>query len=127
MTTAQVASRLVELAREGKFADAITELYAPGVMSHEPTGGPGPALVEGYDAVLNKTRQFGEGMEEVHHNAISDPVVADNYFAVSMHMDITMKGRGRVKMEEIAVYQVKDGKITRDQFFYTPMPMPSTN
>ena len=122
MTTKQVANRLVELTREGKFDDAIKELYAPGVTSHEPMGAPGPVLVEGHEAVLNKTQQFGEGMEEVHSNVISDPIVADNYFAVSMSMDITMKGMGRIHMEEIAVYQVKDGKITRDQFFYTPMP-----
>jgi hypothetical protein len=35
-----------------------------------------------------------------------------------MTMDATFKGRGRVNMEEICVYQVKDGKVVREQFFY---------
>jgi hypothetical protein len=29
-----------------------------------------------------------------------------------------MKGVGRVPMEELAVYEVKDGKIIQEQFFY---------
>jgi len=29
-----------------------------------------------------------------------------------------MKGRGRVKMEEICVYQVKNGKVALEKFFY---------
>jgi ketosteroid isomerase-like protein len=33
-------------------------------------------------------------------------------------MDVTMKGQGRMKMDEIAVYGVKDGKIVSEQFFY---------
>jgi hypothetical protein len=35
-----------------------------------------------------------------------------------MGMDVTMKGQGRSKMDEIAVYEVKDGKIVKEQFFY---------
>jgi hypothetical protein len=35
-----------------------------------------------------------------------------------MGMDVTLKGAGRVNMDEIAVYEVKDGKITKEQFFY---------
>jgi hypothetical protein len=44
-----------------------------------------------------------------------------------MDMDMTIKGRGRNRMAELAVYQVKDGKIVKDQFFYPLMPMPSGN
>jgi hypothetical protein len=31
---------------------------------------------------------------------------------------VTMKGSGRMKMDEIALYEVKDGKIVKEQFFY---------
>ena len=43
---------------------------------------------------------------------------AGRFFAVAMGMDCTMKGMGRQKMDEIALYEVKDGKIVREQFFY---------
>jgi len=35
-----------------------------------------------------------------------------------MGMDCTYKGMGRQKMDEIALYEVKDGKIVKEQFFY---------
>ena len=31
---------------------------------------------------------------------------------------VTIKGAGRTKMDEIAVYEVKDGKIVKEQFFF---------
>lgn len=127
MTTKQVADRLVALCRQGKFVDAIKELYAPDVASTEPQRGPGPALVKGFDAVLDKSVRFGNGIEEVFSNVISDPLVAENFFSVAMSMDLSMKGMGRMKMEEIAVYQVRDGRIISDHFFYTPMPAPGKN
>jgi len=37
---------------------------------------------------------------------------------VPMTLDATMKGRGRINLEEICVYQVRNGKIVREQFFY---------
>jgi len=33
-------------------------------------------------------------------------------------LDATMKGMGRMKLEEICVFEVKDGKIISEQFFY---------
>jgi hypothetical protein len=35
-----------------------------------------------------------------------------------MSFDATFKGGGRTKMDEICVYEVKDGKIVKEQFFY---------
>ena len=54
----------------------------------------------------------------MHGGFSSDPVVGGNFFSVAMGMDATMKGMGRVKMDEIAVYEVKDGKIVKEQFFF---------
>jgi hypothetical protein len=126
-TTAEVANRLIALCREGKFVDAINELYAPHVVSIEPEGGPGAARIEGFEAVVNKSIQFGKSMEAVHSMTVSDPLIAENFFCLRMHIDLTMTGAGRVQMDELCVYEVKDGKVVRDQFFYTPMPMPSHN
>jgi limonene-1,2-epoxide hydrolase len=45
-------------------------------------------------------------------------VLANNWFSISLRLDVTMKGRGRVDMREICVYRVKDGKVVLEQFFY---------
>ncbi len=119
MTTQQVADRLVELCRQGKNVEAVKELYATNVVSHEPPGyANGPERLDGKAAVLAKTEQFHAMLETFHGGHVSDPVLAGNHFAVSMNMDVTLKGIGRSQMEEVAVYEVTDGKITREQFFF---------
>jgi putative methionine-R-sulfoxide reductase with GAF domain len=49
---------------------------------------------------------------------VSEPLVAGNSFAITMDMDVTMKGRSRETMSEVCVYVVKDGKIISEQFFF---------
>ena len=124
MTTQEVADRLVALCREGKNIEAINELYHEAVHSVEPEGAP-HTEVHGLDAVVAKTQGFFEMVEEMHGGEISDPLVAGDYFTCKMVMDMTMKGAGRVSMEEIALYEVAHGKIVREQFFFHPEGAPA--
>lgn len=118
MTTQDVANRFNELAQSGNWEQIQTELYAGNAKSIEPEHSPGMKSAEGMDAIKAKGKQFGEMVEEMHGGYSNEPIVAGNYFAVSMGMDVTMKGMGRMKMDEIALYEVKDGKIVKEQFFY---------
>ncbi|KQZ57010.1 MULTISPECIES: nuclear transport factor 2 family protein [unclassified Lysobacter] len=120
MNTEQIAQRLVELCRQGEYEQAQVELYADDAVSIEPEGLPPEALgnVRGMDAIREKGRKFNEGIETMHGSSVSDPVVAGNWFSLSMRLDVTMKGRGRIDMSEICVYRVRDGKIVHEQFFY---------
>jgi hypothetical protein len=120
MSTATVANRLVSLCREGKYEEAQRELYANDAVSIEPqemANGP-MGNANGLDAILEKGRRFMENVEAIHANELSDPVIADGWFSVSMHLDATMKGQGRADMREICVYHVRDDKIVQEQFFY---------
>lgn len=118
MNTQQIAKRLVELCREGKYEQAQNELYADDAVSVEMPGSQGLGNATGMDEIREKGRKFGEMLETVHGSSTSDPVVAGNWFSVAGEMDATMKGRGRVQMREICVYHVRDGKIDHEQFFY---------
>ena len=121
MNTEAIAKRLVALCREGKYyEEAQRELYANDAVSIEPEGLPPGALgnVKGLEAIYEKGRQFMAGVEAVHGTEVSDPVLANNWFSISLRLDVTMKGRGRVDMREICVYRVKDGKVVLEQFFY---------
>jgi len=117
-TTAEVAARFNELAKEGNWGKIQDELFADDAVSVEPHTSPGLQSVQGLSAIKEKGKQFNETVEEMHGGYSTDPVVAGNHFAVAMGMDVTMKGMGRTKMDEIAVYEVKDGKIVKEQFFY---------
>lgn len=116
MTIQEVANRLVELCREGKFTEAQTELYAEDAVSIEPTG---PLqVVQGTDMLKMKGEQFGNMVEEWYGGDVSDPIISDDHFSVMMSMDVKYKGQERKQESEIIVYEVEDGKITSEQFFY---------
>lgn len=115
--TEKVAKRLVELCREGKNVQAIEELYDENIISIEPKGSRAERT-EGKTNVLAKTTQFTDMIEEMHGANISDPIVSGNHFSCIMEMDVTLKDMGRIPMNELCVYEVKDGKIVAEQFFF---------
>lgn len=117
MTTKDVANKLVQYCREGKNVDAINELYADNIVSKEMEGAP-RNVTTGKADVLAKTVEWHNSVEEIHSGEISDPLVAGNHFTVTMNMDVTYKKSGRMPMSEIAVFEVKDGKIIAEQFYY---------
>jgi ketosteroid isomerase-like protein len=118
MSVENIAKRLVELCREGKFEQAQDELYATDAESTEPSGTPQAGTVKGIAAIKQKGKQFQEGTEAIHGMTVGEPTIAANWFSVAMTMDITMKQYGRMTMNEICVYHVKDGKIDKELFFY---------
>jgi hypothetical protein len=118
MTTTEVAKRLVELCRQGKIQETLKELFADDAVSIEPTDQMGPRQQNGLAAIIEKGKMFDSMLEEFHGSTISEPLVAGNHFSISWVLDATMKGRGRVKMEEICVYKTENGKIVMEQFFF---------
>lgn len=122
MTTQEVANRLVELCREGKFEQVFQELYSPEIVSIEPEGAPW-GTQQGFEALAKKGQEWNEMVTEFHSSEISDPLVAENFFTITMKSKVTMKGMDHpIDMDEVCVYRVVDGKVVTEQFFYTPMP-----
>ncbi len=118
MTTKEVAARLSQLFKEFKWTEAQEELFSPDAESVEPAHAQGLQTVKGIDAIKKKGEDFDSMVEEMHGGWVGDAVVGGNFIALPMGMDVTMKGAGRVQIEEICVYEVKDGKIVKEQFFY---------
>ena len=120
MNTEDIARRLVQLCREGKYEQAQEELYADNAVSIEMDGLPEGALgnAQGLPAIREKGRRWRESIEAIHAAEMSDPLIAGHWFSVSSRIDATYKGMGRMDMREIAVYRVRDGKVVHEQFFY---------
>ncbi len=57
-------------------------------------------------------------IEAAHRRYTSEPIVSGNHFAVGREVDITVQGLGRIQINEIMLYKVKDGEIVLEQFFY---------
>ena len=118
MTTQEVADRIYELFKENKWEQVQQELFSDDAESVEPPSSPGLQTVKGKAAIKKKGEDFNNMIEEVHGGYTGQPIVAGNFIALAMGFDATMKGMGRQKMDEIAVYEVRDGKIVKEQFFY---------
>ena len=118
MTIEQIANRLTELCKEGKYEEAQKELYAQNATSTEPEHSPALKYAEGLEAIIAKGHEFQSMVEAVHSSTVEGPMIAGNYFSVAAVLDLTMKGMGRVTMAELAVYKVADGKIVSEEFYY---------
>lgn len=115
MSTRQIANRLYELCKQGKYQQCYKELYSPNVRSIEPDG----ELCEGFAEMAEKGKEWNANIKKVHSTTIGKPVVAGNRFALPMGMNITYVGApGPVDFNEICMYIVKDGKVVQEEFFY---------
>ncbi|MGJ8744975.1 SnoaL-like domain-containing protein [Polaribacter sp.] len=118
MNTQQVATKWQEMCLQGKNLECINELYADNIISKEMPGVPYGEIVSGKKEVYEKAKQWLEDVVEFHKSDITDPVIAESFFSSKMSFDVTFKSRGRQQMEEVCVFEVQDGKIKSEQFFY---------
>ncbi|MEP6845567.1 MAG: SnoaL-like domain-containing protein [Panacibacter sp.] len=118
MTTQEIANRMAELFKENKWMEVQDEFFAEDCESIEPANSQGLKYAKGMVAIKEKAKNFNDMVEEVHGGWVSDLLVGGNYITCVMGMDATMKGMGRMKMDEVCVYEVKDGKIVKEQFFF---------
>ena len=118
MTTQEVAERFNELAQQEKWFEIQDELFADNVKSVEPVNSPYFKYAEGKDPVRKKGEEFVGKVQEFHGASTTHPIIAGNHFAVGRNFEITTEGFGRIKIEEIMLYEVKDGQIVLEQFFH---------
>lgn len=116
-----VAEKLVRYCNEHKEAQGLKELYAADAVSIEAAAPPGGSRkTEGVAGIKGK-HDWWFGAHTVHASRAEGPFLhGRNRFAVIFSMDVTNKESGqRVKMQEVGVYTVRGGKITKEEFFYT--------
>lgn len=118
MTTQEVAERFHELAQQEKWFEIQDEFFSDDVTSIEPEGSPYFPDARGRAAVRRKGEDFVSRIEAVHSLRTTAPVVAGNHFAVGRDKDITVRPHGRIRINQLMVYEVKDGKIVLERFFY---------
>ena len=119
MTTQEIANRLTELMRTGKWLEAQEELFSDDIVSVEPDGG----TVQGRQALAKKAQDWNEMVEDVGPTEISEALVADSYIACTLKGKMKLRGSGEeIPMDELCIYHTEGGKIVKEQFFYTPKP-----
>lgn len=120
MSVIGIGQDLVALCRAGKNLEAIEKLYSPNVESVEAVAMPNIGQTQqGIEAIKGKNKWWGEH-HEVHGGEVSGPFPNGNRFVVHFKYDVTPKRTGkRITMEEMGLYTVENGKIVKEEFFYT--------
>jgi ketosteroid isomerase-like protein len=121
MTTQELANQYYELFTKRQVAEIYEKFYSADIVCTEPEHALAigvPTVTKGIAAVLAKSKSRQELIAEVHSFFSSEPVVGGDYFSVAMGRDMTLKSGQRMQLAEIAVFGVKEGKITTETFFY---------
>ena len=122
MTTKEVADQLVAMCRAGKNVEAVNALMSADVVSVEAMGNETmPATISGLDVIRGKN-EWWIANHKVHSASVKGPFPNADRFAVIFNYEVTPSfgpGAGkRMRMEEVGVYTVTNGKISREEFFY---------
>lgn len=117
-TTHEVAFRFNELAQQEKWFEIQDELFENDVKSIEPEDSPYLKNAQGKSEVRKKAEAWVSRITGLHHAHTTTPVIAGNHFAVGREMDITVNEIGRIQIKQLMVYEVKNGKIISEEFFY---------
>jgi SnoaL-like domain len=121
ITTYEFGQKYVALCKEGKNDECVNTLFAKDAVSLEalPPPNGGDRTARGLDAIHGKSKWWRDN-NTLHKAEIFGPYPHDDRFAVRFLYDVTNKGSGkRMTMDEVGLFTVKDGQITKEEFFYS--------
>jgi ketosteroid isomerase-like protein len=115
MSVETVAKEFYAHCQAGKY-DEAEKLWSEDVVSLEASEGP-MRETRGRAAAHAKGEWWYQN-NEIHSAAVSGPYIHGDQFALRFEIDFTSKADGeRKKMDEVALYSVKNGKIVEERFF----------
>jgi ketosteroid isomerase-like protein len=120
MNTLEIGKKLVELCREGKNEEAVNTLFSTDIVSVEAGGPPGTdPVTKGITGVLGKGKWWMDN-HIVHDAKAEGPWPHGDRFIVRFTYDVTFKPENkRFVMDEAALYTVANGKVVKEEFFYS--------
>ncbi len=119
-TTIDVANQYVSLCRVGKNAEALATLFSDDAVSVEAMAMPGGAQEAHGMAAIKAKGQWWVDNHDIHSASITGPWPHGDRFIAGFLMDVTNKPSGkRMTLDELGLFTVRDGKIVREEFFYT--------
>src|SRR5678810_882147 len=101
--------------------ECMETLYSQDIASVEAFAPPGQqAEMQGLKAVVGKSQWWNDN-HTIHSAKAEGPFPNGDRFIVKFTFDVTSKpmGNKRFTMEEMGLYTVANGKIVREEFFYT--------
>ena len=119
MTVQEISNRYVALCKEGKYGACLDEQFSKDAVSVEAWAPPGTDPVASGVAAIRAKGEWWVNNHEVHSGEVFGPYPNGDRFMVRFVFDITNKpANRRMKMDEIGLFTVENGKIIREEFFY---------
>jgi len=100
----------------GQLSEIEAKYWSPDIASIEGLG----VNLGWFGRKAVEEKNAGWMADHVLHGAAAEgPFVGSTGFAIRFKMDVETKSTGKREiMDEIGVYQIKDGKIVREEFMY---------
>jgi ketosteroid isomerase-like protein len=111
-----LAKKIVKMSQGATFGAAeIRELYAPDAVSVEASG----ATSTGYAGLEEKMK----GWEQMTSSMVANPRnvwTGKNTICIEWDSTVTTRDGRTVKLVEVAVHEIKNGKIQSERYYYNP-------
>ena len=111
---ATLDQELNQMVLDGQAMEAFEKFYSENVIMQENSNEP----VVGKDANRTREEEFFASVEEFHGAGVVGAAAAGDRSYSEWWMDVTLKGAGRVKMEQVAARVWKDGLVVSERFYY---------
>lgn len=119
MSTMEIAKKLVDLCRQGKNKEALETLFSEDMVSVEAAATPGVQQEQKGLAAVKAKGEWWLANHEIHSASVTGPWPHGDRFIMGFQYDVTNKPSGnRMKLDEAALYTIRNGKIVREEFFY---------
>ncbi len=98
----------------GKAMEAFDELYDDDIVMQENT----ETEYRGKDFNRKREIEFFASVEAWHGGQVLAAAVSNDVSFSEWEMEVTLKGVGRITMNQVAVRRWKNGKIVHERFYH---------
>ena len=116
METLENVKELIALARQGSFLEAIERFYAEDATMQENFDSPRAGL----GALLENERRVLAAFPDIHLERVGWLMVDGDRAAINWVFGYTSSAGKKVRLDEVAYQEWRNGKIVRERFYYDP-------
>ncbi|HSK00089.1 MAG TPA: nuclear transport factor 2 family protein [Kofleriaceae bacterium] len=111
---AALDKKLNDAILSGKALEAFEELYDEDIVMQENS----EPEFRGKDLNRKREQEFFASVEAWHGGAVLASAASGDVSFSEWTMEVTLKGVGRIKLDQVAVRRWKDGKIVHERFYH---------
>lgn len=113
-TIAELDKKLNDLILAGKVLEGFEEFYDDNVVMQENSD----PETRGKDANRKREQEFLASVEAWHSGEVLSVAAGADISFSEWRMDVTLKGVGRIALDQVAVRRWKNGKVVHERFYH---------